>query len=226
MAKARWRPSAWLGLLLPMFAIGMIAGVFLYNRSGNQLHTMMRVPAFSLQDQHGNTISDKTMLGKVYVVEFFYSSCPTICPVMNKNLQHIHRETPSDRFGIVSISIDPKNDTPTVLQEHAKKIGAEAPNWHFLTGDRGVVGNLAKKFNIYVGEDTTKTESLDHSGMLALVDQKGYLRCRYGENGVPILYYSGLNYRDPEATKSDLHGRYHPDIDALKEDIKILLTEK
>jgi protein SCO1/2 len=63
-------------------------------------------------------------------------------------------------FGIISISIDPENDTPEALKEHADRIGAKSPNWHFLTGDRGYIGKLADQFNIYVGDKEDEGESL------------------------------------------------------------------
>ena len=86
------------------------------------LHTVMKAPDFLLTDQNNKKISNKDMLGKVYVVEFFYARCPTICPVMNNNLKFVDKEINNPDFGIISISIDPTNDTPEFLKNHAKKI--------------------------------------------------------------------------------------------------------
>jgi len=168
------------------------------------LYTVMKVPDFQLTDQNGQKISNKDMLGKVYLVEFFYSRCPTICPVMNSNMKYIMTEINRPDFGIVSISIDPTHDTPEVLKNHARMIGATSQNWHFVSGDRDYIGNLADQFNIYVGDKDDQSESLNHSGMIALVDKDGNLRCRFDENNMPVLYYSGLNYDDPEGTKTSL----------------------
>ena len=187
------------------------------------LYTVMKVPDFQLTDQNGQMISNKDMLGKVYLVEFFYSHCPTICPVMNSNMKYIMTEINRPDFGIVSISIDPTHDTPEVLKNHARMIGATCQNWHFVSGDRDYIGNLADQFDIYVGDKEDQSESLNHSGMIALVDQDGNLRCRFDENNMPVLYYSGLNYDDPEGTKTSLWGKYHPDREKLIEDIKKLL---
>ncbi|WP_312422289.1 SCO family protein [Epilithonimonas sp.] len=183
----------------------------------------MKVPDFQLTDQNGQKISNKDMLGKVYLVEFFYSRCPTICPVMNSNMTYIMTEINRPDFGIVSISIDPTHDTPEVLKNHARMIGATSQNWHFVSGDRDYIGNLADQFDIYVGDKEDQSESLNHSGMIALVDKDGNLRCRFDENNMPVLYYSGLNYDDPEGTKTNLRGKYHPDREKLIEDIKKLL---
>lgn len=102
-------------------------------------------------------------------------------------------------------------------------VGATSPNWHFLTGDRDYIGNLADKFNIYVGDKEDDSESLNHSGMIALVDKEGKIRSRFDENNMPILYYSGLNYKDVEGKTADLKGNYHPDREKLIEDIRKLL---
>lgn len=215
--KIKW----WIPLSILVLIAALIFGVKNYMTSS--LFTVMKVPEFSLKDQNNQSISNKDMLGKVYLVEFFFSRCPTICPVMNTNMRHIEQEINSPNFGIISISIDPENDTPEILKEHARIIGAKSPNWHFLTGDRSYIGNIAKEFDIYVGDQKDQAESLNHSGEIALVDKDGNIRCRFGKDGMPILYYSGLNYEDAEGTKASLTGKYHPDREILIEDIKKLL---
>lgn len=205
-------------IVLLFFGIGIGISYF-----KNNLYTVMRVPHFELTNQNNRKITDKAMLGKVYLVEFFFSKCPTICPVMNTNMRYIEDEIDSPDFGIISISIDPENDTPESLKQHAAKIGVKSPNWHFLTGNRTYIGNLADQFDIYVGDEEDKSENLNHSGMIALVDKDGNIRCRYDEQNMPILYYSGLNYEDKEGTMPKLNGKYHPDREKLIEDIKKLL---
>lgn len=203
---------------LLFLGIGVGMGYFKKN-----LYTVMKVPDFELTDQNNKKITNKDMLGKVYLVEFFFSRCPTICPVMNRNMRFIEDEINRSEFGIISISIDPENDTPAALKEHAKMVGAKSPDWHFLTGDRDYIGKLADQFNIYVGDKEDDSESLNHSGMIALVDKEGNIRCRYNKDNMPILYYSGLNYEDPEGKTPKLTGKYHPDREILIEDIKKLL---
>ena len=210
--------------LLILVGIGLV--VFFGKRYfQKELFTVMDVPSFSLTDQNGKTITNKDMLGKVYVVEFFFSTCPTICPVMNRNIRHIDQEINNPNFGVVSISIDPEKDTTDRLKKHADSLGIKNPNWHFLTGDRKYIGKIADEFDIYVGKDESGAESLNHSGMFALVDKKGKLRCRFDENNQPILYYSGLNYSDAKGEESQLDGKYHPDREKLIQDIQTLLKE-
>lgn len=214
-------------IIIPIIVLALIfvtigAGMSYFKKS---LFTVMKVPDFELTDQNNQKINNKDMLGKVYLVEFFYSKCPTICPVMNSNMKYIEETINDKNFGIISISIDPTNDTPEVLKNHARMLGTKSPNWHFLTGNRDYIDNLADQFNIYVGDKEDKAESLNHSGMIALVDQKGNLRSRFDENNSPILYYSGLNYEDKEGKTTSLVGKYHPDREKLIEDIQKLLKK-
>lgn len=229
MTKFQTKPKFGMNKMLvyQMMALVFVVLAFLigYSYFKKSLHTVMKAPDFELMDQNNRKVSNKNMLGKVYLVEFFYARCPTICPVMNSNLKFVDKQVNNPDFGIISISIDPQNDTPEFLKEHAKRMGVTNPNWHFLTGDRDYIGKIANEFDIYVGDKKDQAESLNHSGMLALVDKKGNVRCRFGEDGLPILYYSGLNYEDEQGTRPKLNGKYHPDRKILIEDIKKLLEE-
>ena len=180
-----------------------------------------KAPEFELIDQHGDTITNADYLGKVYVAEFFFSTCPTICPIMNSNLVEIQNEIKNEEnFGIASFSIDPTYDTPEVLLEYAEKYGITNPNWHLMTGDKDDIYALANSgFNIYAGEDENAAGGFAHQGMFALVDQEGYIRSRRDVYGNPIIYYRG----SVERNKSVAEGEETPEIDILIEDIKNLL---
>jgi protein SCO1/2 len=169
-------------------------------------------PKFELTDQNNVKISNKEYAGKVYVLEFFFSTCPSICPIMNKNMVTIEKEFANEKdFGIASISINPENDTPEVLKAHAEKLKVTSTNWHFLTGDKDYIFELANKgFNLYVGENNKTLGNFEHSGLFALIDKKGNIRCRKDKQGNPILYYDGLEQSG---------------VNAIKEDIKLLLKE-
>lgn len=164
------------------------------------------VPSFTLTDQNNKVITDKDYLGKVYVVEFFFTTCPTICPIMNENMLDLQKEFyGKPNFGIASITIDPNHDTPEVLYEHAKKIGVKHYNWHFLTGDKEYIHNLALKgFNLYAGENKEVNGGFEHSGLFALIDKEGKIRCRRDAQNNPILYYDGLEAAGVKAIKEDI----------------------
>jgi len=108
-------------------------------------------PKFDLINQDGLKITNESYKGKVYVLEFFFTTCPSICPKMNQSMLLIEKKFfGNPNFGIVSITIDPKHDTAKVLKEHAELLGVRSSNWNFLTGDREYIFDLANKgFNLY-----------------------------------------------------------------------------
>ena len=164
------------------------------------------VPEFKLTNQDNKAISDKDYLGKVYVVEFFFSTCPTICPKMNQSMLQLQEEFYGNpKFGLASITINPEHDTSEVLKEHADLLGVKHYNWHFLTGDKEYIYSLANKgFNLYAGENNKAAGGFEHSGLFALVDKDGKIRCRKDAQGNPILYYDGLETSGVEAIKEDI----------------------
>lgn len=180
-----------------------------------------KVPEFSFVNQDGDTITNEDYLGKVYVIEFFFTTCPSICPIMNRNLVEIQDEFKGESdFGIASFTIDPAHDTPEVLKEYASNYGVTNPNWHFLTGDRERVYEMANTgFGIFADEDKTVPGGFAHSGLFALVDKEGYVRSRADKFGNPIIYYRG----HVERNQSVLEGEEEPQINILIEDINNLL---
>lgn len=180
-----------------------------------------KAPEFEFVDQNGDTITNEDYLGKVYVAEFFFTTCPSICPVMNANLVEVQDELrDKDNFGIASFTIDPAHDTPEVLKDYANRYGISNPDWHLMTGDKDKIYSLANTgFNIYAGEDNAVPGGFAHSGLFALVDKEGYIRSREDEYGNPIVYYRG----HIERNKSVVEGEEEPQIDILIEDIKKLL---
>lgn len=200
-------------LLFGIYAIPKIVAHF----KTADLHKFNKVPAFEFINQDGKTITNKDYDGKVYVVEFFFATCPTICPVMNQKMVTIQNEFMGNpNFGIASFSITPEIDTPNQLKEYAKNNGINHKNWHMLTGKGDdVVYQLSNEgFKLYAGKGEVSHGGFEHSGLFALVDKDGYIRSRYDENGNPIMYYRAL----------DEHG-FDDQITELKEDIKLLLKE-
>lgn len=189
-------------LIFGIWAVPKIAAKF----QKSDLVEIGPVPAFELTNQNEKKISDKDYLGKVYVVEFFFSTCPTICPKMNESMLQLQEEYYGNpKFGIASITIDPATDTPQVLKEHAEVLGVKHYNWHFLTGDKDYIYNLANKgFNLYAGQNNKAAGGFEHSGLFALVDKKGNIRCRKDAQGNPILYYDGLEAEGVQAIKEDI----------------------
>lgn len=177
-----------------------------------------RVPDFVFTNQDNRLISNEDFLGKVHVIEFFFTTCPTICPIMNTNMKRLEKAF-GDRndFGIASFTIDPKKDTPEQLKRYAENLGVFSQNWHFLTGESTKIYDLANTgFNIFAGINPNVAGGFEHQGYFALVDQNGYLRCRTDSFGNPIVYYLGI----PEA-ELDIQGT-----DMLLEDVQKLLDNE
>jgi protein SCO1 len=175
-------------------------------KASKNLVTIGPAPGFSLMDQQGKTITTANYKGKVYVVEFFFSTCPSICPIMNRNMIDIQNKFfGNPNFGIVSITINPEHDTPAVLLEHAKELGVKSSNWHFLTGDKSYIFDLSNKgFNLYAGQNPKIQGGFEHSGLFALIDKKGNIRCRKDQYGNPILYYDGLTKEGVKNIQKDI----------------------
>ena len=165
------------------------------------------VPKFELMNQDNVKVTNDTYKGKVYVLEFFFSTCPTICPKMNESMLIIEKKFfGNPNFGIVSITIDPKHDTAEVLKAHAKLLGVKSTNWNFLTGDKDYIFNLANKgFNLYAGENKKVAGGFEHSGLFALIDKDGNIRCRKDQYGNPILYYDGLDKKGVRDIQQDIN---------------------
>ncbi|KAF2337397.1 SCO family protein [Flavobacterium ginsenosidimutans] len=177
-----------------------------------KLLTIGPAPKFELTNQDNAKVSNETYKGKVYVLEFFFTTCPSICPKMNMSMLEIEKTFfGNPNFGIVSITIDPKHDTPQVLKDHAKLLGVKSSNWNFLTGEKDVIMDLSNKgFNLYAGENDKVSGGFEHSGLFALIDKDGNIRCRKDEYGNPSIYYDGLDKKG---------------VRDIQEDIKILLAE-
>ncbi len=164
------------------------------------------VPAFSFTDQNGKTITNKDYEGKVYVVEFFFTTCPSICPIMTESMIKIQDEfLGNPKVGIASFSIDPTHDTPQVLKEYAQNKGITKLQWHLLTGEKEEIFKLANEgFNLYVGQAPEVEGGFEHSGFFALIDQNGNIRSRIDENGNPIIYYDALDDKGIQMLREDI----------------------
>lgn len=171
-----------------------------------------KMPSFTFINQDSLTITEADYKGKVYVAEFFFTTCPSICPIMNRNMLKIEKEYGNNQdFGIASFSIDPTNDTPIVLKKYAEEYGVTSLNWHMLTGNIDDVYELSNKgLNIFAEINPEVAGGFEHQGFFALIDKKGFLRSRKDKHGNPIVYYQG--------TEED-------QIELLQEDIAKLLKE-
>ena len=182
-----------------------------------------KVPDFKFINQNEKLVSNKDYLGKVYIVEFFFTTCTTICPIMNTNLVHIQNSfTAFPDFGIASFSINPEYDTSEVLRLYAQENDITNPNWNLMTGERNEIYKLANDgFNLYTAASPDFIDGFEHSGYFAIIDKEGYIRSRVDEFGNPKIYYKGsVDFNE----KLDNNGEAE-EITILKEDLLKLLNE-
>lgn len=160
------------------------------------------IPAFSFVNQDKKTVTGNEFRNKIYVADFFFTSCPSICPVMHRNMLKVYDKFKgNDEVKIASHTIDYKYDTPEKLKEYATKLGVEGTQWEFLRGSRDSVYTLAEKsYLVAVNEDPNAPGGYIHQGWFILVDKQGRLRGAY------------------DGTKED-------QVAKLMDDMDVLLTE-
>lgn len=160
------------------------------------------IPAFSFVNQDKKTVTGNEFRNKIYVADFFFTSCPSICPVMHRNMLKVYDKFKgNDEVKIASHTIDYKYDTPEKLKEYATKLGVEGTQWEFLRGSRDSVYTLAEKsYLVAVNEDANAPGGYIHQGWFILVDKQGRLRGAY------------------DGTKED-------QVAKLMDDMDVLLTE-
>jgi protein SCO1/2 len=148
----------------------------------NQDTVYHSIADFAFVNQVGDTIRKEDMAGKIYVADFFFTTCPTICPVMKKEMLRVYEQFKREtNFRILSHSIDPSHDTQAVLKDYAEKLGVpDAATWNFLTGDQEKIFEIGQTSYL----TTTMADDMEpggflHSGAFLLVDQQGRIRGVY-----------------------------------------------
>lgn len=139
------------------------------------------IPAFNMLGQDSIQISNATLKGKIYVADFFFTSCPSICPVMQKNMLKLYKQYKDERdFAFLSYSIDPQHDTPSKLKKYSTQLGADSKKWYFVTGNKDSTYALAEKgYYATAKADSTAPGGFVHSGGLILVDKERRIRGIY-----------------------------------------------
>jgi len=159
-----------------------------------------KIPPFSFTNQDGQTVTDKTFNG-IYVADFFFTTCPTICPKMKAELLRVYEAFKDEpRIKILSHTIDPDYDTVEVLHEYALRLKVTSDKWNFVTGDKDSIYAMSDYYMVSAEEAPNEPGGYIHSGALILVDQQKYIRGMY------------------DGTRTE-------DVDQLIKDIPLLLSE-
>jgi protein SCO1/2 len=169
--------------LIGLLAIGIFwfSSVFFGNRNslpvlGEPGH---RAGAFSFTNQDGKSITNKSVENKVTVAEYFFASCPSICPIMNKNLEEVYEKFKGNPdFVILSHTVDPERDSVPVLNAYANRFNASAPGWEFLTGAKQALYESATQDYLLAAADSGSSQFI-HTQYVALLDKSRRIRGFY-----------------------------------------------
>jgi protein SCO1/2 len=139
------------------------------------------IPDFEFTNQFNEKVTQQTLKNKIYVTEYFFTTCQSICPVMNTNLERVYKEfKDKPEFMIVSHTVDPEMDTVPVLMEYAKKHGVVSKKWLFLTGEKPKLYDIARKgYLLNAEEGTGDADDFIHTQNFALIDKEKHIRGFY-----------------------------------------------
>ena len=202
---------------LPFF--GERLGTYMHHVKGvAKIDTVYHIiPNFKVVDQDGDTITQANLAGKVYVADFFFTSCPSICPITEANMLTVQKHfRNAGNFNLISFSIDPRHDSAGRLKRYATRLGADTRQWYFVNGDEDQVDDLAQKgFMASAQKDSAAPGGYLHSGAFMLIDKDKRVRGVYNGtdsaevkrliHDIPILfkeYGQDINAK-PIALKND-----------------------
>lgn len=135
---------------------------------------------YTFTDQDGNQVSQALFNGKIYVADFFFTTCPTICPLMTSQMLRVYEAFPDQQdLLLLSHTIDPEHDSVEVLYDYAKRLGISTSRWHMVTGPKNEIYDTAKRYMLAAMEDKQAPGGFIHSGSFCLVDQNGQIRGYY-----------------------------------------------
>ncbi|RKR05059.1 protein SCO1/2 [Flavobacterium sp. 90] len=156
-----------------------------------------QAPEFLLKNQFNQEITHHDFENKIQIVDFFFTSCPTICPKMTKHLKLVEKAFEKiDKVAIVSYSIDYKNDSPETLKQYSKNYKINNNKWTFLTGESDAVFELSKDYKVRAFDDgNVNQRNIIHDGTFVLVDGKRRIRG----------YYDGLSVKDTKRLILDIN---------------------
>ena len=139
------------------------------------------IAPFQFVDQDSSLVANSTFKDKIYVADFFFTSCRTICPIMKTQMLRVYEATKNmPDVLILSHSIDPEYDTVALLHDFADRLGVESKRWHFVTGVRDSIFKIAQtSYFTTAMEDKTEPDGYIHSGAFLLIDKQGRIRGKY-----------------------------------------------
>ncbi len=136
-----------------------------------------RISDYQLTDQDSQQIRISDMGDKLYLADFFFTSCPSICPKVTKQMLRLYdRYKDDDRVILISHTIDQRHDSVSVLNRYARNLDVESAKWKFVTGEKDSIFHLANEYFVSVVEDPSAPMGFDHSGRIILLDKNRHVR--------------------------------------------------
>ena len=139
-------------------------------------------PNFSLTDQDGRPFGSGDLRGKVWVADFIFTTCPGACPKMTMKMSGLQRAVPEKDVRLLSFTVDPERDTPEVLKRYAQSYDADFSRWHFLTGDKSKLFDVAAGLKLTAAPAGQFRPEIVHAEKFLLVDGAGKVRGIYDSN--------------------------------------------
>lgn len=181
--------SAVAGQLKKRFSLPYYSEAFFtphwYSSDAPELASFHKIPAFELTNQRGASVTSESLRGNIYIVNFFFTSCPGICPALIRSMQTVEAAYPQDpNLSLLSFSVTPDKDDVETLSKYATKMEITSPNWHLLTGNRQDIYNLGRN-GYFIEEDLGIKKTDDeflHTENLVLIDENQHIRGIY--NGI------------------------------------------
>lgn len=138
------------------------------------------IPNFSFLNQDSTNLTQDFFKDKIYVANFFFTHCPSICPTMQRNLFKAYEKYKgNDKIAFLSHSIDFKYDQPSVLKDYATKLGVDNDQWQFVTGSKADIYGISEKYMVFTKEDPNAPGGYDHQGYLVIIDPEKRIRGAY-----------------------------------------------
>ena len=139
-----------------------------------------RIPDFRFINQEGQVVTQADFKDKIYVADFFFTTCPTICPIMKIQMTRLYEKFKDhEDVRLLSHSIDPIHDSVEVLKAFADRLEVSAPKWHMVTGDKAAIYEIGEEHYLVTTGDPNKLSEHIHSGAFILVDKERRIRGYY-----------------------------------------------
>lgn len=179
------RSTAWKAtlILIPLVTAGMLfwlRQVQVNHLSNRPLPALGTIPKFELVNQKAEPFGSEQLTGKIWIADFIFTNCPGPCPIMSTRMSELQKPLEKSDVHLLSISVDPENDTPEVLRTYSEKLRVQPGRWDFLTGSRAAIYSLSHDgFKLGVSDGSEEEGTPVHSTRFVLVDRRGTIRGYY-----------------------------------------------